>query len=87
MNSIRRSNRFDKRQLVTVVLRNGGKAGCGVSLEGKEPPGIASLSKYMYVNVHATHICTHKQNDVCEVPMLELKNASRYFFHVACIIF
>ena len=45
MNSIRRSNRFDKRQLVTVVIRNGGKAGCGVMLEGKEPPIIASLSK------------------------------------------
>ena len=45
MNSIRRSNRFDKPQLLTVVLRNG-KAGCGITMEGKEPPSIASLGEY-----------------------------------------
>ena len=60
MNSIRRSNRFDKRQLVTVVLRNGGKAGCGVTLEGKEPPIIASLSKkYMLYTYKHVHTYTH----------------------------
>lgn len=47
MNSIRRSNRFDKPQLMTVVLRNG-KTGCGIVLEGKEPPTIASLSKHWF---------------------------------------
>lgn len=46
MNSIRRSNRFDKAQLVTVTLRKGSD-GFGLELGGRSPPVIASVCKFM----------------------------------------
>jgi len=42
MNSVRRSNRFDKAQLVTVTLRKG-TDGFGLELGGTSPPIIAGV--------------------------------------------
>jgi len=47
MNSVRRSNRFDKAQLVTVTLRKG-TDGFGLELGGTSPPIIAGVCKYVY---------------------------------------
>lgn len=44
MNSIRRSNRFDKPQLLTVEL-NRTSQGYGLELEGKSPPVIHAVCK------------------------------------------
>ena len=44
MSSIRRSNRFDKPQLLTVELRRDHE-GFGLELEGKAPPIIHAVSK------------------------------------------
>lgn len=46
MSSIRRSNRFDKPQLLTVELRRDHE-GFGLELEGKAPPIIHAVSKYI----------------------------------------
>ena len=44
MNSIRRSNRFDKPQLLTVQLQRA-TDGFGLELEGKSPPVIHAVCK------------------------------------------
>ena len=45
MNSIRRSNRFDKPQLLTVQLQRTAEDGFGLELGGKSPPVIHAVSK------------------------------------------
>lgn len=49
MSSIRRSNRFDKPQLVTVeVVR--GEDGFGVMLEGGKPPVLCGICEYELIS-------------------------------------
>lgn len=59
MSSIRRSNRFDKPQLLTVEVCRGEK-GFGVELEGARPPVLSSMCEYNSQLQSTTCTCRQK---------------------------